>query len=57
MGEVVAAFIVKQDEGDVKADEIRSWVREKLSHHLGRSRQVHDVNLANEWQCQSMYFG
>jgi acyl-CoA synthetase (AMP-forming)/AMP-acid ligase II len=56
-GEVVAAFIVKQDEGDVKADEIRSWVREKLSHHLGRSRQVHDVNLANELQCQSMYFG
>jgi acyl-CoA synthetase (AMP-forming)/AMP-acid ligase II len=35
-GEVVAAFIVKQSEGDVTADEIRSWVREKLSHHLGK---------------------
>jgi acyl-CoA synthetase (AMP-forming)/AMP-acid ligase II len=35
-GEVVAAFVVKQSEGDVTADEIRSWVREKLSHHLGK---------------------
>jgi acyl-CoA synthetase (AMP-forming)/AMP-acid ligase II len=38
-GEVVAAFIVQHtgDEGKVSADEIRSWVREKLSHHLGES--------------------
>jgi acyl-CoA synthetase (AMP-forming)/AMP-acid ligase II len=35
-GEVVAAFIVKGD-GDVSADEVRNWVREKLSHHLGKS--------------------
>jgi acyl-CoA synthetase (AMP-forming)/AMP-acid ligase II len=35
-GEVVAAFIVKQSETHIKADEIRDWVREKLSHHLGK---------------------
>lgn len=39
-GEVVAAFIVKKKEhdgGDVAltADEVRLWVREKLSGHLG----------------------
>ncbi|CAG5186308.1 uncharacterized protein ALTATR162_LOCUS11548 [Alternaria atra] len=35
-GEVVAAFVVRHagDEGNVTADEVRSWVREKLSHHL-----------------------
>ena len=33
-GEVVAAFVVKQDERSVTADEVRKWVREKLSHHL-----------------------
>lgn len=38
-GEVVAAFVVPHEgeEGNVTADEIRSWVREKLSHHLGKS--------------------
>jgi acyl-CoA synthetase (AMP-forming)/AMP-acid ligase II len=38
-GEVVAAFVVKHegDEGNITADEVRSWVREKLSHHLGKS--------------------
>lgn len=38
-GEIVAAFIVKQpgDEGNVSADEVRDWVREKLSHHLGKN--------------------
>lgn len=37
-GEVVAAFVVTHegDEGKVTADEIRTWVREKLSHHLGQ---------------------
>jgi acyl-CoA synthetase (AMP-forming)/AMP-acid ligase II len=36
-GEVVAAFIVRHtgDEGKVTVDEVRSWVRGKLSHHLG----------------------
>lgn len=31
-GEVVAAYVVKR--GDISADEVRNWVREKLSHHL-----------------------
>jgi acyl-CoA synthetase (AMP-forming)/AMP-acid ligase II len=37
-GEVVAAFVVKHDEaeGEITADEVRAWVREKLSHHLGK---------------------
>jgi acyl-CoA synthetase (AMP-forming)/AMP-acid ligase II len=37
-GEVVAAFVVRHtgDEGKVSADEVRSWVRKKLSHHLGQ---------------------
>jgi acyl-CoA synthetase (AMP-forming)/AMP-acid ligase II len=39
-GEVVAAFIVKQSEAHVKANEIRDWVREKLSHHLGRLKMA-----------------
>lgn len=35
-GEVVAAFIVphKGDEGKVIAEEVREWVKTKLSHHL-----------------------
>ncbi|EMD66731.1 hypothetical protein COCSADRAFT_198125 [Bipolaris sorokiniana ND90Pr] len=35
-GEVVAAFIVRHagEDGKVTADEVRTWVREKLSHHL-----------------------
>lgn len=39
-GEVVAAFVVKQSDGDVTADEVRHWVREKLSHHLGKWKAV-----------------
>ena len=37
-GEVVAAFIVPRDgdESRIGSEEIRSWVRERLSHHLGR---------------------
>ena len=34
-GEVVAALVVKQDGQTVTADEVRRWVRERLSHHLG----------------------
>ena len=38
-GEVVAAFVVRRSEKgvkvDLKADEVRTWVREKLSGHLG----------------------
>lgn len=45
-GEVVAAFIVrKRDHGKevhLTADEVRSWVREKLSGHLGESN-THEI--------------
>ena len=36
-GEVVAAFVVRQKggKGAVEAEEIREWVRTRLSHHLG----------------------
>jgi acyl-CoA synthetase (AMP-forming)/AMP-acid ligase II len=39
-GECVAAFVIKHDglEEDLTADEVRSWVRTKLSHHLGKFR-------------------
>ncbi|KAI7525608.1 acyl-CoA synthetase/AMP-acid ligase-like protein II, partial [Hortaea werneckii] len=33
-GEVVAAFVVKKQDSELKADEVRSFVREKLSGHL-----------------------
>lgn len=34
-GEVVAAFVIPQQRAKVTAEEVRTWVREKLSHHLG----------------------
>ena len=36
-GEVVAAFVHKKSKSNLTADEVRSWVREKLSGHLGKS--------------------
>ncbi|KAL9043484.1 MAG: hypothetical protein Q9214_003334 [Letrouitia sp. 1 TL-2023] len=33
-GEVVAAFVIQAAGGNLSADEVRSWVRQKLSHHL-----------------------
>lgn len=38
-GEVVAAFIVPHQDGEDKItpDEVRSWVKSKLSNHLGKS--------------------
>ncbi len=35
-GEVVAAFIIAHRGATITATEARSWVREKLSHHLGK---------------------
>jgi len=36
-GEVVAAFVVRRDGGDggIGAEDVRGWVRERLSNHLG----------------------
>jgi acyl-CoA synthetase (AMP-forming)/AMP-acid ligase II len=56
-GEVVAAFIVKQSEGDVTADEIRNWVREKLSHHLGKSWHLYDVDLLTNCSAEVCLLG
>jgi len=35
-GEVVAAFVITHEGKKVGTDEIRVWVRDKLSHHLGK---------------------
>lgn len=37
-GECVAAFVVRHigEKEELNADEVREWVREKLSHHLGK---------------------
>ena len=39
-GEAVAAFVIKrlvkgEKAGRIGADEVRAWVKERLSHHLG----------------------
>jgi len=34
-GEVVAAFVIRQENSQITKEEVRTWVREKLSHHLG----------------------
>lgn len=34
-GEVVAAFVIPQAGSRITEEEVRTWVREKLSHHLG----------------------
>jgi acyl-CoA synthetase (AMP-forming)/AMP-acid ligase II len=36
-GEVVAAYIVCHKDSKISAKEVRHWVRERLSHHLGMS--------------------
>lgn len=58
-GEVVAAFIVKQpgNESKVTADEARTWVREKLSHHLGKSNTASVGFVTNKKQYQSISSG
>lgn len=35
-GECVAAFVVPHKDAEITAKEMRSWVKEKLSHHLGK---------------------
>lgn len=45
-GEVVAAFVVKQEGQIIRANEVRKWVGEKLSHHLGMLNALHTVLVA-----------
>lgn len=39
-GEVVAAYVVKRKDADMTSKEVRNWVTEKLSGHLGESTSV-----------------
>jgi acyl-CoA synthetase (AMP-forming)/AMP-acid ligase II len=60
-GEVVAAFIVRHEgaEGDVSSDEVRAWVRDKLSHHLGTCGMVfgNDGKLTDSGSAQIRLLG
>ena len=49
-GEVVAAFVIAQQGANVTAEQIRSWVGEKLSHHLGTSRD-HSTRIHQSSRC------
>lgn len=40
-GEVVAAFVHPKQDSGLKADEVKRWVREKLSGHLGKFAPDH----------------
>ena len=45
-GEVVAAFVIPVTGMTITEEEVRRWVREKLSHHLGTSILYHRlINL------------
>ncbi len=35
-GEVVTAFVIPVTGMSITEEEVRTWVREKLSHHLGK---------------------
>lgn len=41
-GEVVAVFVRKDEDAIVTQDDVRGWVREKLSHHLGTFPTLED---------------
>lgn len=41
-GEVVAAFVIPHTGAKATIEEVRSWVREKLSNHLGASHPSSD---------------
>ena len=47
-GEVVAAFVVKQEGQSLSADEVRKWVGDKLSHHLGMLSVFHYVMMVGK---------
>ena len=40
-GEIVAAFVITHEGKKVSTDEIRTWVRDKLSHHLGKWKPIY----------------
>lgn len=70
-GEVVAAFVIPVKGRELRAEEVRTWVAEKLSHHLGKSfcrscracfppvgcETLWIAMVANRTQCRSMSSG
>lgn len=42
-GEVVAVFVRKHKDAVVTQDDIRDWVKVKLSHHLGMCPRLENV--------------
>jgi acyl-CoA synthetase (AMP-forming)/AMP-acid ligase II len=61
LGECVAAFVVKHKGADVTVEEVQKWVRERLSHHLGKlsvsTQEGQERRLTCVMQYQSMSFG
>jgi acyl-CoA synthetase (AMP-forming)/AMP-acid ligase II len=49
-GEVVAAFVIRHEGKEISAKEVRDWVREKLSGHLGESPHIVKPGLV-AWVC------
>ena len=47
-GEVVAAFVVKQEGQNLTANEVRKWVGDKLSRHLGMLSVFHYVMMTGK---------
>ena len=47
-GEVVAAFVVKQEGYDLTASKVREWVGDKLSRHLGMLSISHYVMMTGK---------
>jgi TBC1 domain family member 8/9 len=54
-GEVAAAFIVPREDGEtsVTSEEVRSWVRNRLSHHLGKSQTFISRGSPADQNCSS----
>lgn len=48
-GEVVAAFVIRHAGKDLSAQDVRNWVRENLSGHLGM--YLHPVLLDLSLTC------
>ena len=49
-GEVVAAFIIPHRGANITATEAKTWVREKLSHHLGKAHHTRSPCTASSDQ-------
>ena len=43
-GEAVAAFVIPVTGASITEDDVRTWVRQKLSHHLGGFIRLHSFS-------------